>query len=126
MSSMSTGKSNGDESMKKAAVIMLFIMIMPFTASAEGKNCDPIEGIAKNMMKLRQGGVPMSHVVKGFGGEQINPEIKMLIIRAYEYPRYHSSENQKAATVKFRNEIYLECIKEYEWVSRLLNSEKSE
>jgi len=71
------------------------------------ESCRNISEYAKQVMIGRQGGMLLSEMPTGD-----NSLLEMVMIRAYDQPRYSTEAMVKRAIVDYQNQIYLECIKE--------------
>jgi len=71
------------------------------------EQCRRYEEFAETLMQGRQAGVPMSTAL----GTTDNELLNHLVVSAYEKPRYGTENMQQREVEDFRNEVYLECIK---------------
>jgi hypothetical protein len=77
------------------------------TQAQKDELCEAVHGAAENVMRARQGGVPMPKMMemasKAAGGRE-------LVVAAYREPMFSSDSYIERAVVKFANEAYLACI----------------
>ena len=86
---------------------------------AEGDGvCSSFESFAATVMEKRQGGVRMQVMMEivnsGEASPQLTEVMRGIVINAYEQPNWNSKEMERGAVREFRNEVYLECIKNIE------------
>ncbi len=97
--------------MKHIILTLVFAFIPITSVFAEDKDlvsCEQFEQMARTIMDGRLSGVSMSAMMAVPGGSELS---KLLIIEAYEKPKYSSEERKKEAISEFGNQIYLQCIK---------------
>jgi len=71
------------------------------------KQCRSFADFAEVLMQGRQSGVSMTTAM----GEGESELISQLVVRAYEKPRYSTAEMQRKEVEDFKNDVYLECVK---------------
>ncbi|QEI04672.1 hypothetical protein FXN63_01565 [Pigmentiphaga aceris] len=72
--------------------------------------CKDISHLAKELMKLRQVGAPMSQVMElTSSGSSIDEMSKLFVQRAYRLPQYSTEQSRERAVREFENEAYREC-----------------
>jgi hypothetical protein len=71
------------------------------------EQCRKYEGFAETLMQGRQAGIPMSTAM----GSGENELLNHLVVSAYEKPRYGTDQMQQREVEDFKNEVYLQCIK---------------
>lgn len=76
------------------------------------KLCDVTASTAETIMRKRQAGVAMQKMMVVTADEPPGSITEVLVIAAYESPRYHTKEMQNRSIEEFRDEAYLRCIKE--------------
>lgn len=92
--------------------LILVSALLSFNAQANDddfKKCKDIEGVAGLIMEMRQKGTPMSDMIKAANGDPLG---KVLIIEAYDRPKYSTDQNKKDAVQRFKNIIFGTCIKD--------------
>ena len=95
--------------MKKIILPLIFLSISsPLQANDWRALCGDISGLASQVMKSRQSGIPMSAMIQATQGDSM---MENMIISAFETPRYSSEKVKKRTIEDFRDKIYLECIK---------------
>lgn len=98
-----------------AAVIMaLASSTAQADAAAESAEyCKSISDLASSIMELRQDGVPMSRLLDGFAKVQndYSALTKLIVIDAYERPRFDVEPYRQRAIVDFVDAHYLLCVK---------------
>lgn len=102
-------------------ILMIVLMVMGLsfgTAVAEDKgNCKQIANLAADMMMARQNGAPMYKQIEIVNSESESKELKqlleMIIQDAYEIPRFSTQSHKKKAIDDFRNEIFLNCYRQF-------------
>ena len=95
--------------MSKIIAIIAALATTPFSAQAQisASQCSNLGEIAKNIMILRQNGVPISRLMS-----ELDPELfGALILFAYQQPRYSSPSFQSRAIEEFRNGMETACYK---------------
>jgi hypothetical protein len=101
--------------MKKAILLMLFILLGIPTFLKAKDPCKPRAELASTVMELRQRGIPMDIQIEKVAmpekDDETRKEIINIIIDAYEQPRYSVEENIKREINEFRNKHYMRCIK---------------
>lgn len=76
------------------------------------KLCDLTALTAETIMRKRQAGVPMQKMMGVTADEPSGSVGEILVIAAYDSPRYHTKEMQERSIEDFRDEAYLRCVKE--------------
>lgn len=95
---------------------LLLLGILPFwQAHGEGdvrmESCQVYSKLAGQIMDLRQNGMLMSDLLSKLNPDGDSPSVEMLIISAYESPRY-STQGMKERTIQdFQNDVFLKCVK---------------
>lgn len=82
-------------------------------ANEDLEECKRTENSAKQVMKGRQEGVPMSALwtlAEGAGNEYVSELFKTLIREAYAIPQYSSASLQQKAITDFQNNFFAACI----------------
>jgi len=70
--------------------------------------CRVVADIAGNVMRMRQSGLPITEAMDGAGDSKI---VQLLVMQAYEMPKFSRSENREESAVEFSNRSYLDCRK---------------
>ena len=76
--------------------------------------CKSMSELSKIIMQKRQDGVPMSEMMEKVVNTSTQPLrdlIRLLVISAYEKPRFNTPEIQQKTILDFENESYLTCTK---------------
>ena len=90
--------------MKRA--LLIIALAIPAVSSATENNCPFIAKMAESTMQLRQVGTPLGRAL------EISPAIlKPMVLDAYSFPRYATSDAQTRAIQDFRNVWELTCYK---------------
>ena len=87
------------------ALTLAILMALSTTASAD--RCKGVADLAEAMMNARQEGVPMQAVMAG----ATTPIHEIMVVEAYEAPRYTTKEFQKRETQNFSDKWYMSCYK---------------
>lgn len=102
--------------MKKAVIIAALLFASACNADEKMdkkydatvlKYCELVEKLASMIMQKRQEGVSMSELMTGSLGE--GELSKILIVEAYQKPRFTTAKNQQAMTVDFANMTAAAC-----------------
>lgn len=93
---------------------LILLTLLSFNLAAEDKkeepvSCETISILAETIMSARQQGVAMSDIINLGKDDKL---LKILTIEAYEKPRYSTQKNQDQTTQDFKNDVYLECLKQ--------------
>lgn len=99
----------------KILIVATICIAMTTTVFAEDDwyaRCESLASLAEVVMRNRQDGVAMSKMMKNTPKTIFKSVIESLIITAYDTPRFSTKKMQQRATEDFRDEIYLECIKQ--------------
>lgn len=110
--------AKGRNVMKKLITIG-FIILISFTLSwAETdekiEKCKSVAGVAELIMQGRQAGIEMEAlitIVQTGEDANANKVIKLMIIEAYDSPRYSTPEYIRRAMIDFKNKWFLFCYK---------------
>ena len=88
------------------------VFVMPVFADDWRNLCSHLGGFAEESMKARQRGLSMEEAMQidDFEAKKLLEEI---VIAAYEEPRFATESLQQRTIEKFRDEIYLECVKSF-------------
>lgn len=104
--------------MKKVTILAIFLILLSVNhAVASGpedrhERCKILSEIASLIMKGRQEGVPASKIMGNLPEKKSFQEIsEILVIYAYDYPKYQTAEEKEQIINEFSETIYLECIK---------------
>jgi len=86
------------------------VFVMPVFADDWRNLCSQLGRFAEESMEAHQSGLPMEEAMQidDFEAKKLLEEI---VIAAYEEPRYSGEGMQQRAVEKFRDEIYLACVK---------------
>lgn len=71
--------------------------------------CEAVADFAGSIMAARQGGVPLGASLEMVDGT-IVPNIREMVIAAYDTPRYSSDEIRAEVILDFSNDIHLQCL----------------
>ena len=72
--------------------------------------CKDISLLAKELMKIRQVGVPMSRVMELTSAEGLAGEMSRLFAQlAYRVPQYSTEQSRELAVREFENDAYRNC-----------------
>jgi soluble P-type ATPase len=101
--------------MKILIVAMAILAALSTTASAELTECKSHSYLAGEVMNSRQSGQQMAAVIDIVKAEADNSRLvqlaQLIVVDAYESPRF-STENYKARAIsEFKNKWYLRCFK---------------
>jgi hypothetical protein len=96
----------------KKAMLALLITLASNAALAdltdeERTFCSALSDLSQTVMTKRQDGLQMAELMRIADG---NPVVELLIISAYEEPRWSVPRNRTEAIENFQNEQYLTCI----------------
>ncbi|SDY98096.1 hypothetical protein [Nitrosomonas sp. Nm33] len=101
--------------MKKFLIVLFFLVFAtPIYADNWRKGCEVASAYATAIMESRQAGVAMSRLMeltKEEGPKDDQSLIEMIIIDAYDRPRYSTEPMQQRAMEEFRDDTYLKCVK---------------
>jgi hypothetical protein len=89
-----------------AVVLALAVSASALAQPREHELCRQIGQAASVTMEARQAGVAMSNVMSNAADTDI---LKKIVIDAYSYPRFGSSEFRDRAVEEFRNKWELAC-----------------
>jgi hypothetical protein len=81
--------------------------------SEDFEECKRTENSARQVMKSRQEGAPMSalwQIAEDAGNEYISGLFKVLIKEAYQIPKYPTEAKQQEAIAQFQNNFFAACI----------------
>lgn len=98
----------------KYSLILLALFTSPSLVRADDKNCEAMAFLAKQIMAVRQAGVPMTKAIElsKDNNETVEKISRLFVIAAYEEPAYGTKVMQEKAINEFENKMYLPCIKE--------------
>ena len=101
--------------MKKSILICILALGLAFPAFASDI-CKAVESLAENTMKARQAGSAASDMlgigeIEGVKGTNESKLLKIIVLSAFEVPRYSSPEYRRRAVEDFKNEWYIWCIR---------------
>lgn len=74
--------------------------------------CASYGGLAADIMKHRQNGVPMSKILGVFGDDEESE--KAMVKEAFDIPRFHSPAGKERAIEDYRNDIEVRCFRSKE------------
>lgn len=96
--------------MKKllTAIALLSTSFIAQAEESKGMSCKEISEFAGSIMQARQQGTPMSDLYDIANGSKV---IESLIILAYEVPKFNTAEYKQREVSKFKNELFLACVK---------------
>lgn len=97
----------------KTTLLVAALVFSIETIAAEDP-CLSISLYSETVMKARQQELPMSDAMPASDGKlskEATQIIRQIVIAAYERPAYSSPEYQAKAIAKFKNDIYLDCVK---------------
>jgi hypothetical protein len=89
-----------------AAVLALAVSVSAQAQTPQTELCRQIGQAASVTMEARQAGVSMSNIMANAADTDI---LKKIVIDAYSYPRFGSSEFRDRAVEEFRNKWELAC-----------------
>lgn len=94
------------------AAFLMAALLLPGVAQAD-ELCDKVAGIAREIMKDRQNGVPIDSIMAQVDKRQgaSSDLIKQMVLTAYERDRRFSEKSKERDIVEFGNEMYLHCTK---------------
>jgi len=92
-----------------AALAATLLTTTPVTA--EEDVCVSLAELARDLMELRQDGVPLSDLMKIAKGEEL---LRLLALDAYRESRFSSKEYQDLAVTDFSDKWALACYNERE------------
>lgn len=98
--------------LQKTLLVLLLIFPAVLSANEKGEMCSAASELAETIMRNRQDGVSMAKMMSVEMGE-LKEAAEILIISAYEKPRFSTEKNKNDAVADFRDSVYLECIKAY-------------
>jgi len=96
--------------MKLIMFLFVLMFISPVYAAEDDKmaTCEDWEALAVNIMSARQNGVQMSKMM-GILKSEDDKTVKMLIIEAYDSPKYSGEKYKKESISEFSNKVFLDC-----------------
>ena len=107
--------------MKLFIAAMLASSLVSPAVAGDSRNefCTSVSGFARELMRSRQMGAPMSKMIELMkdvqesepGGDDIAPNTLKLIIAAYEQTRWNSERGQQRAIENFENDVHLGCMR---------------
>lgn len=78
--------------------------------------CPTLGGLAESIMRNRQDGVPLSRMMQILppddGSDPVLPVARMMVVNAFEQPRYQTERHQWREIQDFRAEWELICYQE--------------
>ena len=98
----------------KLILTLAAAMLISAPAYSEGEEeaatCEQVGELAELIMSLRQKETPMSQMMSAMGAEgDIHPFVRAVILDAYDRPAYLSSDAQREAALRFRNDAERIC-----------------
>ena len=90
-----------------AALAATLLTTTPVTAKEDV--CISLAELASSVMELRQGGVPLSEMMKIAEGDEL---LRLLALDAYSEPRFSSKEHQDLSVTDFSDKWALACYNE--------------
>lgn len=102
--------------MIKALAVSIALSAASFPSGAATREdfCQTVGNLAKEIMSARQAGLPMQGMMKAVDKAGVTKEseaTKLLVIAAYERPRYSTEEVKSEVITEFQNKVFLECVK---------------
>jgi len=91
----------------KHLIFAAALLLTPL-AHADQSHCERVGILATSIMEARQSGAPMSELMKIADGNKL---LQLMVVQAYEEPRFSSDRYQQNATNDFRAEWELACYK---------------
>ena len=90
-----------------AALAATLLTTTPVTAKEDV--CASLAELAGDVMELRQGGVPLSEMMKIAEGDEL---LRFLLLEAYNVPRFSTKEYKDLAIKDFSDMLALVCYNE--------------
>ena len=104
----------------KRIVLVLVVLAMAMPVLADDlylENCYHVQRLAEGIMGARQRNANMSDVMNIIktgteGHEELSRIGVELVINAYSQPMFSLDQNKANEIMRFKNQVYLECIKQ--------------
>jgi hypothetical protein len=90
--------------------LILCIFALPLQAADWRESCGNFGKVAKMIMEKRQSGASMAKMMEAITDID-NSVVEMMIMSAYDRPRYSTEQMQQRTIEEFRDDVYLECVK---------------
>lgn len=100
--------------MMKRFAMMALVAVMAQPAVAQDtkltwqERCNVMAGLAGSIMGARQAGVPMSKSMETAEDDKLT---QMIVLEAYDSPRYNGMELKQREISEFRDKWYMYCAK---------------
>jgi hypothetical protein len=101
-----------------ASSIIIGMLFIPLVAKSEPTDfevCSGFAELAEQAMSCRQENIDLQLVLgvikKVNAGEAEAKLAKIIILEAYDSPRFHLEENRQDAIMEYKNKIFLQCMK---------------
>ncbi|MGY6663206.1 MAG: hypothetical protein ACXIVO_12895 [Glycocaulis sp.] len=99
--------------MSVASVFAASMLALILTnAEREEDRCAALGELAQGIMQARQGGRPMSEILRATEEDRfapLRPVIRSMVIEAYDRPQHWTDDMKREAAQRFRNDIELMC-----------------